>query len=102
MSDDLLPGIDTGTSHVKATSVDAASAKMSATTLREIPLHVPQPGYAGQNPDDWWQAAVATVREILARPGISPQQVRGIGLSGQMHGTVCLDASLRPVRSAII
>jgi xylulokinase len=102
MRDELLLGIDIGTSHVKAALVDAASAKMIATTLRETPLHVPKPGYAEQNPDDWWQAAVATVREVLTAPGINPQHVRGIGLSGQMHGTVCLDASLRPVRSAII
>jgi xylulokinase len=102
MSGELLLGIDIGTSHVKAALVDAASAKMIATTLREIPLHVPRPDYAEQNPDDWWQATVTTVREVLTAPGINPQHIRSIGLSGQMHGTVCLDTSLQPVRPAII
>src|SRR6185369_1977620 len=50
--------------------------------------------------DDWWRASVATVREVLAKTGLSPCDIKGIGLSGQMHGSVFLDGSHRVVRPA--
>ncbi|GAB4454578.1 MAG: xylulokinase [Anaerolineae bacterium] len=97
-----LLSIDIGTSSVKTLLLAADSGRTLATAGREYPIAQPRPGYAEQNPDDWWEAAVYTVRAALSEAGIDPAGVRGIGFSGQMHGTVCLDRAARPVRPAII
>jgi xylulokinase len=97
-----LLGIDVGTSSVKAVLIDVARAQIQASSGAEHPIRHPQPGYAEQNPDDWWQATIQAVRKVLGESGIDPAAVRGIGLCGQMHGTVCLDESGKPLRPAII
>lgn len=101
-SSKALIGIDIGTSSVKSTVIDAETGRALGSAAQEYAVSQPQPGYAEQNPDDWWQAAAATVRSALEQGKIEPSSVAGIGLSGQMHGTVCLDAALRPLRPAII
>jgi xylulokinase len=97
-----LLGIDIGTSSVKAVLVEVERAQIQASAGVEHPIHHPEPGYAEQNPDDWWQATVRAVRQVLGKSGIDPTAVRGIGLCGQMHGTVCLNESGEPLRPAII
>lgn len=97
-----LLGIDIGTSTVKTIVFEAEHSRTLASAAREYPILKPQPGYAEQDPADWWRATVATVRQALADAAIDPASVRGIGLSGQMHGTVCLDRSWQPVHPAII
>jgi xylulokinase len=94
-----LLGIDLGTSSVKAILIDAATGYLLATAREEYPIHTPQPGYAEQDPFDYWRATVNAVRAVLAA---APSQVAAIGIDGQMHGTVLLDAAGKPVRSAII
>src|SRR5690606_13470641 len=83
-----LLGIDIGTSSVKALAWDVERGQVLATASREYPVQQPQPGYAEQNPADWWQATQITVREVMQQSRIAPDSVLGIGLSGQMHGTV--------------
>lgn len=95
-----LLGIDIGTSSVKATLVDAETAAITASANREYPVHQPEHGWAEQDPADWWTATVETVRAVLTN--IVPEAVAAIGLSGQMHGTVCLDSAGQPLRPAII
>ena len=95
-----LLGIDLGTSSVKTALVDVDTLRVLADASQEYPVNHPRPGYAEQSPDDWWHAVTATVRAVLAEVGAV--DVRGIGLSGQMHGTVCLDEQLHPIRPAII
>ncbi len=97
-----LLGIDIGTSSVKTLVLEAERGETLATVGREYPISQPQPGYAEQDPDDWWDATVSTVRAAAAQAAVEPAAIRGIGLSGQMHGTVCIDAAGRPVRPAII
>jgi xylulokinase len=97
-----LLGIDIGTSSIKAVLVDAESARIQGSARAEHPIQHPRPGYAEQNPDDWWQATVSAVRGALRAALVDPAAIRGIGLCGQMHGTVCLDETARPVRPAII
>ncbi|MBZ0298394.1 MAG: xylulokinase [Anaerolineae bacterium] len=97
-----LLGIDIGTSSVKTLVLDAASGAALASASQEYPVHQPQPGYAEQDADDWWQAAVQTIRRALDQSGIARDQIAAIGLSGQMHGFVCLDRNHQPVRPAII
>jgi xylulokinase len=85
-----LLGIDLGTSSVKvllATGTGQTVGRGSA----EYPIQRPGPGWAEQDPDDWWRATVTAVRQALSGAGGPPVPVAAIGLSGQMHGTVLLD-----------
>ena len=99
---DILLGIDIGTSSVKASLVRAEDAALLATAQEEYPTFQPQPGYAEQEAAYWWRAASMTIRAALAQAEISPQRIAGIGLSGQMHGVICLDREMQPLRPAII
>src|SRR5207248_6337984 len=67
-----------------------------AKAENEYALSMPRPGWAEQDPDDWWRAAQAALESLPV------DEVRGIGLSGQMHGLVALDADLRVLRPAIL
>jgi xylulokinase len=96
-----LLGIDIGTSGTKTLLIDAEGRPLASATA-EYPLSTPRPGWAEQEPEHWWQATVATVREVLAKAGLSGRDVSGIGLSGQMHGSVFLDASNRVLRPALL
>jgi xylulokinase len=87
---DLVLGLDLGTSSLKVLVLDAA-CRVVATASRAYPLARPQPGWAEQEPEDWW-AAVHGVCADLAEQGVPLEHIGGIGLSGQMHGLVLLDA----------
>jgi xylulokinase len=94
----MLLGIDLGTSSVKAVVVDPETLHIVGQPAgREYATRIDGPA-AEQNPEDWWQAAVATVRETVTEP----DQIQAIGLAGQMHGFVNLDADNQPLRPAII
>lgn len=98
MSTHLL-GIDLGTSAVKAV-LSTSDGAVVATAFAEYPIEQPQPELAEQKPDLWCRAASGAVREVLARAPHA--QVAAIGLSGQMHGTVLLDAAHQPLAPAVI
>jgi len=87
-----LLGLDVGTSAIKGVAIDE-EGHVLATASAEYPLSRPQPGWAEQDPDDWWHAA----EDVLGRLPEGP-----IGLSGQMHGLVVLDADRHPLRPAIL
>jgi xylulokinase len=96
-----LLGIDVGTSGSKAILIDAGGAvKAGATT--EYPMSTPQPLWAEQDPAEWWRATVASIRQVLAESGVKPGQVAGVGLTGQMHGLVLLDAQGEVLRPCIM
>jgi xylulokinase len=90
-----LVGLDVGTTGVKALAI-SPSGDVLARAEEDYPLSTPQPGWAEQDPDDWWRAA----QTALAALGV--EGVAGIGLSGQMHGLVALDADERVLRPAIL
>lgn len=94
-------GIDLGTSSLKTLLIDANGCVI-ASASSEYPIHIPSPGSAEQDPEDWYRAAVDTVRGVMGSSGIPADQIAGIGLSGQMHGLVAVDKSGIPVRPAII
>ncbi len=96
-----LLGIDIGTSGTKTLLVDAEGRKIASATV-EYPLHTPHPMWAEQDPGDWWQAVMMGVRHVLAEAKIDAGQIAGIGLSGQMHGSVFLDAEDQVIRPAIL
>ncbi len=96
-----LLGIDVGTTGGKAILVsEDGSVEASATT--EYPLLTAQPLWAEQNPADWWAAIVASIKRVLADGGVTPDQVAGVGLTGQMHGLVLLDAQGEVLRPCIM
>lgn len=100
-----LLGIDLGTTGVKAALFDADNGQVITSAFFEYPLYHPQPGWAEQHPQDWWQATLAAIHACLesAKPhGITPAGVRGVGLSGQMHGVVLLDEQSMVLRPCII
>jgi xylulokinase len=96
-----LLGLDVGTTGSKAILVEPDGAvKASATT--EYPMATPQPLWAEQNPADWWAATIASVKRLLAAGGVKPKEVAGVGLTGQMHGLVLLDAQGKVLRPCIM
>ncbi len=94
-------GIDIGTSSVKAMLIDDTQATIGSASA---PLDVvrPHPGWSEQNPDDWWTATQAAVAELKRDHSSALAAVRGIGLSGHMHGATLLDASDTPLRPCIL
>jgi xylulokinase len=92
-----LVGIDVGTSAVKGLAIDGDGGVL-ARAEAEVPLSTPRPGWSEQDPEDWWRAARQVLDELESAAG----RPAGIGLSGQMHGLVALDASDRVLRPAIL
>jgi len=90
-----LLGLDVGTSSVKGIAIDGDGAVL-AVAERGYPLSTPRPGWSEQDPEDWWRGAAEVLDELDA------SSAAGIGLSGQMHGLVALDAAARPLRPAIL
>lgn len=94
-------GIDVSTTATKALLMDAAG-KVVGVASSEYSFEVPRPMWTEQHPELWWQGAVATIRQVLAKTGVGPAEIRGVGLTGQMHGLVLLDASGQVLRPAIL
>jgi len=90
-------GLDVGTSGVKGLALDEQGNVLAAAGAG-YPLSTPRPGWAEQDPEDWWRAAEGVLAQLRTAAG----PPRGIGLSGQMHGLVALDSHDRVLRPAII
>jgi xylulokinase len=89
-----LVGLDVGTTGVKAVAI-SPEGEVLATEEESYPLSTPRPGWAEQDPEDWWRAAQAVLERM-------PFDEIRLGLSGQMHGLVCLDEADRVLRPAIL
>ena len=94
-------GIDLGTTGVKALLIDEAGTALASATV-EYPLHTPQPLWSEQDPADWWRGTVKAIQQVLNQAGLTGRDVRGIGLSGQMHGLTPLDADGDVIRRALL
>ncbi|WP_428030831.1 xylulokinase [Ancylobacter sp.] len=94
-------GLDIGTSAIKAVLVDDAQSVI-ATAETPLAISRPQPGFSEQSPEDWWQATLASIDKLKTEQPQALSAVRGIGLSGQMHGAVLLDAFGKVLRPAIL
>ncbi len=94
-------GIDIGTSGTKTVLFDSLGRKQASSTI-EYPLYQPRNGWAEQDPADWKNAVFASVADAVIKSGVDPADVVGIGLSGQMHGLVMLDADGNVLRNSII
>lgn len=96
-----LLGLDIGTSGVKALLIDE-SGKTLASATAEYPLSTPHPNWAEQDPADWWNGTIEVIRNILGRPGVKGADIKGIGLSGQMHSLVLLNKQQQVLRPSIL
>ncbi len=100
-----LLGYDIGSSSVKASLVDASTGACVATSFApksEAPIKAVNPGWAEQNPDDWWSYLRQATNDIMAISCIDAKDISCIGISYQMHGLVCVDKDLKVLRPAII
>jgi xylulokinase len=94
-------GIDVGTSGTKTIAIDDKGTILASATA-EYPCDHPRPGWSEQHPDLWWDATVKTLQQILSAGAFKPADVAGVGLSGQMHGSVFLDDAGQVIRPALL
>lgn len=100
-----LLGYDIGSSSVKAALVDSASGVCVASDFfpeSEAPIKALQPGWAEQNPENWWKYLSEATASVMKKSGVAPADIKAIGISYQMHGLVLLDKERRVLRDAII
>ncbi len=100
-----LLGFDLGSSSVKAALVDAVTGQTAGVAQhpeREMDIAAPQPDWAEQHPDTWWEAAAAATRKLLAATGVPPDRIAAIGIAYQMHGLVVVDEAGHVLRPSII
>ncbi len=94
-------GIDSSTTATKALLMDESGVVIGVESA-EYSYETPYPQWSEQHPDLWWDATCKTIRQVLAATGVAASDVRGIGLTGQMHGMVLLDAAGKVLRPAIL
>jgi xylulokinase len=94
-------GIDIGTSGTKSLLINESGQAIAEATAN-YPLATPKPLWTEQNPEDWWLATKATIRSVMKKSRLKPDDVRAIGLSGQMHGSVFLNAKGKVIRPALL
>ena len=95
-------GIDIGTGATRALLVDERGKIRAGHTAPHEDMRMERPLWAEQRPQDWWDAAVKAIRGVLAGAQVSGREVRGVGLSGQMHGSVFLDEKGEVLRPALL
>jgi xylulokinase len=98
----LWLGIDTGTSGTRALLIDRTGKEVAAVTAPHEDIHMEHPLWAEQRPEDWIDAAGRAIRGVFSSSGAAGRDIRGIGLSGQMHGLVILDRSGCVIRPSLI
>lgn len=98
-------GFDIGSSSVKAALLDIETGKPAATAFSpavEMAIESPQPGFAEQHPDTWWAELQEAVKKLKQQIRWQPEDIAAIGITYQMHGLVCVDKDLHPLRPSII
>ncbi len=96
-------GMDVGTGGTRALLIDSKGAIVASAESEHAAFRAEQPGWAEQDPEDWWRAAQQAIRDTLAQAGPeAADSIAGIGLTGQMHGAVLLDKDGEVLRPALI
>lgn len=98
MPESTFLGLDVGTSGVKAILVSPAG-EVVATATAPLSLHTPQPGWAEQDPEEWWSASCTAIRGVLAQRS---RTIAAVGIAGQMHSSVFLDRAGAVIRPALL
>jgi xylulokinase len=94
--------MDIGTGGTRAVLIDEQGQVIASGESEHAPFRSPQPGWAEQDPEDWWRAAQEAIRKVVSADVIKPSQIGSIGLTGQMHGAVMLDHEGRVLRPSLI
>ncbi len=100
-----LLGLDIGSSSVKASLLEASTGKIAGSAFypkQEMPIQAVKPGWAEQDPQQWWDAAKHAIADARQQADASPSDIKAIGIAYQMHGLVCLDQQGQPLRPSII
>lgn len=97
----LVIGIDVGTGGVRALAI-SPQGDVVAQAVVEHELLLPRPGWTEQRPEDWWAGSVAALRKVTEHLGERARNIVAVGLTGQMHGSVFLDASGEVIRPALL
>ncbi len=97
----IMLGLDIGTSGAKAIACNERG-EILASALSEYPVHAPHPLWSEQDPADWWRGAKEALRAVLAASRVNPSEIVGLGLTGQMHGSVFLDSACQVIRPALL
>ncbi len=95
-------GLDIGTGGSRALLVDPQGQVSAGFTAPHEEVAMRRPQWAEQRPENWWEAAQAAIRGVMAEAGVSARDIAGVGLSGQMHGLVLLDSSHAVIRPSLI
>ena len=98
---EYLIGIDLGTSGTKTVLFDRLGKVIASATV-EYPMYQERNGWAEQDPLDWWNASCETLQSVIQQGGVDPPDIKGVGISGQMHGLVMLDKAGQVLRRSII
>ena len=100
-----LLGLDIGTSSIKASILNAETGVSIASSLSpetEMEILSPNPGWAEQDPETWWEHTQKAIITSVRKSGILPDEIKAIGISYQMHGLVCVDKNMKVLRDSII
>jgi xylulokinase len=98
----MFLGIDVGTGGTRAILINRDGKVIASAASEHAPIHSEHIGWAEQQPEDWWRAAKTAIAGALSSANITGSQVEAIGLTGQMHGCVMLDAAGEVLRPALI
>lgn len=100
-----LLGYDIGSSSVKVCLIEASSGKVIASRIfpeKEMKITAVNPGWAEQNPVDWWTNLKLAHEAVMHESGIHPEDIKGIGITWQMHGLILVDKDQNLLRPSII
>ncbi len=98
----MLLGVDVGTGGTRAVLIDRAGTVLASFASEHAPIRSEHFGWAEQEPEDWWRAAREAIAGAMAATELTGAEIEAVGLTGQMHGCVMLDADGKVLRSALI
>ena len=94
MTKQYLLGIDIGTSACKV-ALFGKDSKVEAAVSEGYPVYYPHPGWAEQNPDEWWEAVCKAIWTVNSSSGVSPDDIAGIGIDGQSWSAIAIDEEVK-------
>ena len=98
----MFLGVDVGSGGTRAVLIDRAGKVIASFASEHAPIRSEHIGWAEQSPEDWWRAAREAIAGAMASSGLAGSEIEAVGLTGQMHGCVMLDAQGQVLRPALI